>query len=206
MVETKRKNRKLVIAKAAVKLMAEQGANGATIRAIAREAGVTDAAIYRHYRSKDDLYWSAYIRITEEMIREKEPLLAGEAPISERLREWIRLTYRFYDQHPDAFSFVFIRSHDPPEALRDFTVKQSELFKQMLARAGQLRQIREMRLDLALCHFTGLMLNVPRMIDAGILRGPAGAYVDEVFDAAWRLLRPEQSGAKQLEPSPGREK
>ena len=36
--------------------------------------GVTEAAVYRHYRSKEELIWQAYKRIVEEMIREMEHL------------------------------------------------------------------------------------------------------------------------------------
>jgi hypothetical protein len=42
--------------------------------------------------------------------------------------------------------------------------------------------------ELALSHFTGLMLNVPRLINEGTLEGPASRYVDDVADAVWRAL------------------
>lgn len=171
--------------------MATRGAGAATIRAIAREVGVTDAAIYRHYRSKDELYWSAYTQITQEMVQEKEPLLNRDEPIHQRLREWIRLTYRFYDQHPDAFYFVFIQPHDPPEEMREITLVQGEILGRMITQAQRDGEIRDLRTELALSHFTGLLLNVPRLISAGALQGPAERHIDDVFDAVWRIFRPD---------------
>ena len=56
-----------------------------------REAGVTDAAIYRHYRSKKELWQSAYASIIEEMVRDKRDLADSDAPLCDKLREWVRL-------------------------------------------------------------------------------------------------------------------
>ena len=43
---------------AALELFAQQGYRGTTTRAIARRAGVSEALLFRHFSSKEDLYWS----------------------------------------------------------------------------------------------------------------------------------------------------
>ena len=60
------------------------------------------------------------------------------------------------------------------------------LVRQALTRG----EIRDISPELALCHFSGLMLNVPRLIREGQLTGPAVRYVDDVSSAAWRVLQP----------------
>lgn len=102
----RRKNRKEELLTAAVHLIADGGLGAATVRAIARGAGVTDAAVYRHYESKDDLCWRAYNRIVREMVGEKRHLVASEAPLREKLREWVRLSYAYHDRNPDAMIFL----------------------------------------------------------------------------------------------------
>jgi AcrR family transcriptional regulator len=42
---------------AAADLFSRQGYKGTTTRQIAAKAGVTEALIYRHFRTKEDLYW-----------------------------------------------------------------------------------------------------------------------------------------------------
>lgn len=191
---TKRANRKDELAAAAVRLAGSRGPAAATIRAIAREAGVTDAAIYRHYRSKKELWQSAYATIIEEMVREKRHLATSDAPLREKLHEWVRLSYAYFDRDPAAFTFAFVAPQIPPDAARRATRAQRELFTQMIARARAAGEIRAIAPQLALCHFVGVMLSVPRMISEGTLDGPASAYVDEVATAAWRVLRPENTG------------
>ena len=52
-----------------IRLSTQRGTGEATIRAIA--SGVTEAAVYRHYPSKEDLCRKAYAKIVEQMAREK---------------------------------------------------------------------------------------------------------------------------------------
>jgi AcrR family transcriptional regulator len=191
---TRRRNRKAELTAAAVRLAANGGSAAATIRAIAREAGVTDAAIYRHYRSKDELWQSAYSSIVEEMVRDKRHLAGSDAPLREKLREWVRLSYAYFDRDPAAFAFAFVAPQVPPDSARRATREQRELFMQMIARARAAGEIRPIAPQVALCHFVGVMLSVPRLIGEGVLAGPASDYVDEVALAAWRILRPDDPG------------
>src|SRR5437660_10132615 len=59
----------------ATRLFARQGFQGTTTKEIAAHAGVTEALIFRHFPSKDDLYWA----VIEEKIK-------GASSPRERLR------------------------------------------------------------------------------------------------------------------------
>jgi AcrR family transcriptional regulator len=190
----KRRNKKDELAAAVVRVAANAGPGAATIRAIAREAGVTDAAIYRHYRSKDDLWQSAYARIIGEMVRDKRHLASSDASLREKLREWVRLSYAYFDRDAAAFAFAFLTPQVRPDAARRFAEAQRETFVQMITRARAAGEVRALTPQMALCHFVGVLLSVPRFISEGALDGPASAYVDEVAAAAWRILRPESMG------------
>ncbi len=193
-MSTKRKNKKNELLAATVKLVAGGGFEAATIRAIAREAGVTDAAVYRHYHNKEDLCWSAYVGLEEKLIRQKQHIVTGDAPLRQKLHEWVRLSYEYFDEDPAAFTFVFVVTHDPPESSRWITTRQGEFFMELIAQARATGEIRAITPEIALSHFVGVLLNVPRMINEGTLKGPASAYVDEVAATVWRIIRPESDG------------
>lgn len=61
--QTSPPNRRQCLIETSCRLFAEQGFEGTTIRQIARQCGVTEAAIYKHFDSKVHLY--------EEVIRSK---------------------------------------------------------------------------------------------------------------------------------------
>ena len=53
----------------ATELFARQGFNGITTKEIAAKAGVTEALIFRHFPSKEDLYWA----VIETKIQDNSP-------------------------------------------------------------------------------------------------------------------------------------
>jgi AcrR family transcriptional regulator len=175
----------------AVSLVAQKGARGATIKAISARMAVNEASLYRHYRSKDDILASAYLRIVEEMAAEKQALAKSGVSFPELLREWIRITYAYFDKNPDAFAYVLLLP--PPQAIRTSGIEraQGKIFLSLIRRALRAKEIRPLDAKLAYSHFSGIMLNVPRLIRDQVLRGPAVRYVDEVSAAVLRVLGDE---------------
>lgn len=59
-------------------LFARQGFNGTTTKEIAARAGVTEALIFRHFPSKEDLYWA----VIEAKIEDNSPLERMQARLA----------------------------------------------------------------------------------------------------------------------------
>lgn len=172
------------------RLTARHGNAFTTIQAIAREVGITEGAIYKHYRSKDELRWQAYQQTIEEMAHHKQQLVQAKLPFSQKLHQWIEYTYLYFDQHPDAFTYVLLMPHPQPRNPEEteITTRQGRLFIEMYEIAKSQGDVHPTPANLARSHFTGLMLNIPRLINEGLLPGPAASYVDEITQAVARVL------------------
>jgi len=173
---------------AAVRLGARQGVEGASIRSIAREAGVTEGAIYKHFVSKSDLIRDAYSAIVKEMAHDKAVIAHAGLPFKHAIRAWIKITYESFDNARDAFTYVLLMPHHIQKSLGEVTELQGSIFRQFYTDAIESGQARDMPIDIAHALFTGLVLNIPRLIDDGTLAGPAGNYTDTIADAACRLF------------------
>jgi AcrR family transcriptional regulator len=90
------------------RLLAEQGPSAVSLRAIAREMGMTAPALYRYFSSLDDLIAAlvadSYLELTSDIRR-----AAGEAsdPAGDRLLAAVRELRRWALDHPSAFSLLF---------------------------------------------------------------------------------------------------
>jgi AcrR family transcriptional regulator len=62
-------DRKAQILSVATRLFAQQGFQGTTTKDIARQSGVTEALVFRHFASKEDLYWA----VIERKIKSASP-------------------------------------------------------------------------------------------------------------------------------------
>lgn len=184
----KRRNTRFDLREAAIRLGARDGIDGASIRTIAREAGVTEGAVYKHFENKDDLIRDAYTTIVEEMARDKAVLVKTELPFEHAVRAWVKLTFEYFDGNRDAFTYVLLMPHRMADTLGEIYTKQGTLFRSFLIRAQDNNQVRQMDPDLAVALFTGCVLNIPRLINEGALQGPASDYADEIADAVIRML------------------
>lgn len=188
---TQNRNGKERLVDAAVRLVTRDGAVRTSVRAIARAAGVTEAALYRHFRSKDELYLRIYTDQIVALIAEKERIAAERGPFRKKLRAWIAASYAAYDRNPGAFTFVWLTPRRPPRAAAALMTRQGRLLMDLARAAQRAGEMRPLPAKLVLSHFTGLMLNVPRLMNDGVLPRPARRYVDDVAAAVWRVFEPE---------------
>ena len=92
----------------AAELFAEQGYAGTSMRKIARAAGITQAAIYHHFASKEQLYYAAVKFLQEEKTTRVTEQLATDLPAEERLKTLVQLLLELLDADPH-FRHIYFR-------------------------------------------------------------------------------------------------
>jgi AcrR family transcriptional regulator len=93
---------------AAVRCCAERGIDATTVREIAQAAGVTDAAIFRYWPTKDALIEEALRLSLESMQREFQEADDPAAATDERLRRIVEVMMRRAHEKPASWRFVRI--------------------------------------------------------------------------------------------------
>lgn len=100
------------VERAATELFAAKGVDAVSIAEIAAAAGVAQGALYRHYRSKDELAWSlfstAYLRTAAEL----DAIRASRSAFRARLAAMVAHFCALYDREPALFRFMLIAQHD----------------------------------------------------------------------------------------------
>ena len=127
-----------VIISAAVDEMAEHGYHGTSVRDIARRAGMSSAALYHHFHSKDELLFIIMDRGIDELVRRTSEALAaaGDDP-GERLRAVVRVHVlgHVQSQRESFLGNSELRSLDRPQRSRIIAKrdKQMRLFEAVVA-------------------------------------------------------------------------
>jgi TetR/AcrR family transcriptional regulator len=81
------------ILSAGVRLFAEQGYDGVSMRGIAQAAGVSKANIYHHFSSKETLYLAILQSSAAETAALVENLADGAGSFNERLKEFADIPF-----------------------------------------------------------------------------------------------------------------
>ena len=98
-------SKKNLINQAAIELFARHSIYGATVKDITSKAGVTEGALYRHYKSKEEMAARLYVEKIEALMN----VLTGVTPctpFSRQLCQVIEALYKYYDDEP--YSLVFL--------------------------------------------------------------------------------------------------
>jgi AcrR family transcriptional regulator len=165
--------RRAEILDAAEKLFVREGYQGATIRKIAQEVGLSSTALYMHFRDKSEIL----VEICENAFRElratNQQIAELSLPPMELARRMLHAYIHFALANPNAYVVVFERSAEiSPEkqaALNALGEAAGEPFNQVLRELSQTTPLRcevaeAANVCWAACHgLVSLMINHPKM-------------------------------------------
>ena len=102
-----RPSRDAEIMDAALAVFAERGYDGTRIRHIAQRAGVSDAALYAHHKSKEDVALALFRRhMTRYSDALAEVVEERELSVEERIRGVAFRTLEAFTSEPDSVAFI----------------------------------------------------------------------------------------------------
>jgi AcrR family transcriptional regulator len=175
------------IEKEALRLFAEKGVEGATIRDLSQAVGVADAALYRYFGSKE--------QIASELFRTHYGALAAKiAAISDRDLPFVRTTHelvilfcRLFDDEPDVFAFILLNQHAHLRFVTEDANAVEELRK-IMRLAIERGEITITDPDLAAATALGAVLQPAVFKLYGRLPGPLSAHAEDMAEAAARSV------------------
>lgn len=175
------------IAAAAVELFAEKGYAGASVRDIARRAGLTEGAMYRHFAGKEALaraifrdnvgLWSTRL---EAAARQARPGFAS------RLRAMVRFFCQAFDENRALFAFLLLGQHGPARLIDPQQPRPVAVLERHIARAMESGEIPRGDTALRAASVLGAVLQpaLHFLHDRPGVR--LGTHVDEIAAAAIR--------------------
>lgn len=133
--------RRAEILAAAERIFLECGYEGATIRRIAEDVGVSSTALYMHFHDKSTILAEICQGVFQELLAKDEALLAREMDPVDRVRAMIEVYLTFGLEHPHAYQLVYSPSpsiaQDRQAILQTLGLKAYDVFRQAVARAAE---------------------------------------------------------------------
>jgi AcrR family transcriptional regulator len=170
---------------AALELFVTQGVHATGIREIAKQAGCSEAALYRHWTNKEDLVSSLFREHIGEVVERLEAALSSAGDFRDQIRAATTVSYQLYDEQPLVFRFVLLVRHEQVEFLRSERPRMpQDVLTELIANRAQ----DGVRAKLLAAAAMGIFLQVAEFVVYGRLEGPLAKYSDEVADLVLKLL------------------
>ncbi len=94
---------------AAARVFREKGYDGATLRDIAKEAGLLPGSLYYHIRSKEELLRLIVEQPIQDLHAHLEEIVASEASPAQKLAQALAAQLRAFDLH---YPYLFVHIHN----------------------------------------------------------------------------------------------
>jgi len=132
---------------AALRLFRETGYEGTTMRAIAREAGVSNGNAYYYFGSKEELIREFYARNQAEHEAACRPVLAAETAFASRVRGTLRALIDVLGPYHTFAAKFFKHAAEPSNPLSPFSSESSPAREAALALYREVVDGSSLRLD-----------------------------------------------------------
>jgi AcrR family transcriptional regulator len=106
--KTRARNARPKIERAALKLFVHEGVDAATTREIAEKAGVSEGALYRHYKGKDQLALSLFMETHNRLGQMMQEALSGDGSLEDKVHAAVKAYCELADEDFLLFSFHLV--------------------------------------------------------------------------------------------------
>lgn len=175
------------IERSALELFVEKGVDAASIRDIAARASVTEGALYRHHRSKDDLVRALFESHSEAFGEVVESIEEQGAPFEATIRILIRTFLAYHDEDPYLFTFLVIVRHHLLDEVREACFDATARLERILARGVENGELPEQDVVLTAQMIIGMVSQLVMAQRQGRVKGPLHQYSERVANACLSL-------------------
>jgi AcrR family transcriptional regulator len=186
------------IIEGALKLFAERGVGATSIRDIATSAMITEPAVYRHFRSKEDLvweiFWSGY-RGLGETLRD----IPSGTDLKARLSAMVETICALFDRDEPLFRFLLLTQHGQLGKITERDKSPVQVLHDRLAAAISAGALPRQDAELATSTVFGIVLQAATFKVYGRLDQPLAHYAPRLAAACWAALNapdPQPASAK----------
>jgi AcrR family transcriptional regulator len=164
------------ILRAAMKLFADRGLDGTSIRDIARESGYTNPALYKHFASKEQLALHLFETCHQRLWTKCHAAVTAAGSFDAKLDGYIGQVLELVDEHPDAMAFLSENARvlwpKSGVAVRRHTM--IGLARSLMGTAPRSRRAgRRIQAEVAAASLQGTLAEIARMLQVGVIPGPA---------------------------------
>ncbi len=177
------------VMKAAVKLFVEKGIDGTTTKDIAEKSGVSEGALYRHFKSKDELAWYIFSKNLNEFSLDLMARVSAEKKTYDKIRVYISICFKAFEEDRDLFTYLILSEN---RELRKFPVTHTHpghvamaLIKEGIE-AGELRQ---MAAYVATSLLLGSLIRLCLVRIYGRLTDPLKKHENDIVECLWNALK-----------------
>ncbi len=177
------------IEKTAIQLFASYGIKQVTIKEIASKSKCSEGALYRHYKSKEEMAWELYKREVEIFGKKLRNILNCGLAFPDKLGSAVELFYKLFDEDQTKFSFILLSKYNFSKSRKiDPGLNPFNLVTDLIKIAVKRNEINIDNPELYSAMILGLVLQPPTFVVSKRIKGKIGNAADAVTRSCLKVL------------------
>ena len=191
-IDKEKENTKLpAVMRAALHLFVKKGIDGTTIKDIAKEAGVAEGALYRHFKSKDDLAWHLFSAHLKQFTDELTTKVFADTGAQARIRTFVQESFAAYESDPELYTYLILREHSELDKYSQEFAHPGHIVMRIIAEGQASGEIKAGEPFVLGSLFVGGVLRIGVVKMYGSIREDLTKYTAYVSDSIWAMLKRE---------------
>jgi AcrR family transcriptional regulator len=178
------------IDRAAIRLFAQQGVDGTSIRQIAKEARISLGALYNHYPSKESMVEELFSRSWAHVGQELRRISNENESLNKQLPEMVRYIFKFFERDWELASLTFSQRTSAIPRVRMARDNPYLAFRMTILSAMRRGEIPRQDPDIATAMVMGAVVQVIDTRLLGRIKKKLTPSTTQVANACLALLRP----------------
>ena len=149
--------KKAELLKASLTLFAARGYDAVSVRDIAKAAGVSEAALYKHFKGKEDMALYIFTAIVSDYTGRIKQIDNSEHGAIAKLCRIVEITYDLYREYPTEIRFALLSQYSFWDLVAE-NIKPHFVIRNILEEGMAQGEIPRQEVYLWIAVFTGIML------------------------------------------------
>jgi AcrR family transcriptional regulator len=177
------------VIRAALRLFVEKGIDGATIKDIAGKAGVSEGALYRHFKSKNELAWHIFTVHLNRFALELTEQVSRAQGSRDKIRAYIAYCFQAFEEDRDLFTYLISSEHRELDRFPKTHVHPGHVALRLIEDGQKAGELRKMPVPVAASILLGAVHRLSLVRIYGTIPEDLRRHEDVVADALWQSLR-----------------
>lgn len=185
----KQQTRLPAILRAALSLFVDKGIEAATTKDIAKRARVSEGALYRHFKSKEELAWYLFSTNLAQFSQKVLAEVEATREIKGKLRAVVDGCFSAFEEDRELFTYLILSEHREFKRYSQNAVHAGIVVSGVVKAGQKLGEIRKGEESLLTAMVLGTIIRTCLFKMYGRVKDDLRGRSDEVTDALWRALR-----------------
>jgi len=125
------------IERCALELFVQKGIDGTTIRDIAGAAKIAEGALYRHFKSKDELAQSLFVNSYAEFVTQAQAVVRPQETLEKKLTGMVEYFCKRFDEDPILFHYLLLSQYNQVAFLSQTDINAHKVLLNLFEQAIQ---------------------------------------------------------------------